>query len=369
MKNIKTIVLTGGPCGGKTTGISKLIQSLSDCGYKVIVIPEVATEIINSGIKPSDETISNFLFQTYLLEFQIKKEKFYKKIANKIKAEKIIIICDRGAMDGKAYIFDADFKKILANQGLNEVILRDSYDAVFHLQTAAIGAEEYYTLENNIAREETIEEAAKIDESIVSAWTGHPHYRIIDNSTDFEIKINRLIIEVYSFLGEPIPLEIERKFLIKMPNIENLIKFEKCQMVEISQTYLKNESSDIEERIRQRGVDGSYIYFHTTKKRVSDTTRIEIEERITKNQYLTLLMRADNTRHQIVKKRYCFMYKNLYFELDVYPFWNEVAILEIELTNQNQQFEIPYFIDVIKDVTNNEEFKNNSIAIRIPKIC
>ncbi len=53
------------------------------------------------------------------------------------------------------------------------------------------------------------------DTKLISCWTGHPHFRVIDNSTDFETKINRLIVEIKTFLGEPIPYETERKFLIK----------------------------------------------------------------------------------------------------------------------------------------------------------
>ena len=45
----------------------------------------------------------------------------------------------------------------------NEKDLRDNYDAVFHLVTAAKGAEEFYTLSNNTARTETVEEAMNLE--------------------------------------------------------------------------------------------------------------------------------------------------------------------------------------------------------------
>ena len=98
--------------------------------------------------------------------------------------------------------------------------MREDYDAVFHLVTAAKGAQEFYTLANNQARTETAEQAAAMDDKLIAAWTGHPHLRIIDNSTDFEAKMKRLIAEIAAFLGEPEPYEIERKFLIEYPDIQ-----------------------------------------------------------------------------------------------------------------------------------------------------
>ena len=120
---------------------------------------------------------------------------------------------------------------------------------MFHLVTAANGASEFYTLENNKARTETIKEAIEADNKLIEAWTGHPHLRIIDNSTNFEDKMRNLIKEISVFLGEPEPYEIEKKFLIEYPDITWLNK--NCKKVEIIQTYL-NSNNDDEIRVRQR---------------------------------------------------------------------------------------------------------------------
>jgi len=66
----------------------------------------------------------------------------------------------------------------------------------------------------------------------------------------------------------------------------------------------KNDNED-EERIRQRGKDGNYIYFKTTKRKVDNMKRIEIEKRLTQEECLNLLMEADTTKRQIRKTRYC----------------------------------------------------------------
>ena len=258
---------------------------------------------------------------------------------------------------------DLNFRQLCNELNTNEIELRDSYDAVFHLVSAAKGAKEFYTLENNPARFESIEAAIISDDKIIEAYTGHPHFRVIDNSTDFKNKMLRLVNEIASFLGEPEPYEIERKFLIEYPNIQKLEKMKNCEKVEIIQTYLKSENGE-ETRIRQRGKNGNYIYSKTTKKNVSSIKRIELEKRLTKEEYLNLLMKADPSLKQIRKDRYCLTYNNQYFEIDIFPFWNDKAILEIELKEEKENINIPPFIKVIKEVTNDENYRNYSFAKR-----
>jgi CYTH domain-containing protein len=170
-----------------------------------------------------------------------------------------------------------------------------------------------------------------------------------------------LIAEIASFLGEPEPFEIERKFLIEYPDINWLENYTNCKRIEIIQTYLKSNSED-EVRVRQRGMDGNFIYFKTIKKMVSELKRVEIEKRLSKDEYLTLLMEADTERRQIRKTRYCLMFENQYFEIDIYPFWSDKAILEIELSDENAKIVFPKEIKVIKEVTDDDSFKNASLA-------
>ena len=171
-------------------------------------------------------------------------------------------------------------------------VVNKRINAVFHLVTAAKGAEEFYTTANNSARTETVEEAAELDDKLISTWTGHPHLRVIDNTSSFEDKMKKLVAEIASFLGEPEPYEIERKYLIEYPDIKWLESNPSCQRIEIIQTYL-NSAAGEEVRVRQRGVDGNYIYFQTIKRKVSDVKRVEIERRLSQAEYLKLLMEAE----------------------------------------------------------------------------
>lgn len=359
--SVTKIVLTGGPCAGKSTGLSRIEQELTDRGYKVFVVSETATEVITGGIKPSEMLLLDF--QTCIFDIQRVKEDIFISAAKKFNEKTgvdCVILFDRGLIDAKSFMTQDEFDELLLLELENEISVRDSYDGVFHLKTAADGAEEFYTLSNNTARSETPEQARKIDKACIAAWTGHPHLRIIDNSTNFKGKMDKLMSEIYALLGEPIPTEIERKYLIKMPNIEELGRKYPMTKVNIIQTYL-NSSDDVERRVRQRGLDGVYSYYYT-EKRGKGLSRVEVEKKISKEEYLDYLMDADTKLHQIRKDRYCFVYENSYIELDIYPFWSDYAIVEIELTSENEKISLPLDFEIIKEVTEDNQFKNKSLA-------
>lgn len=363
--SINKIVLTGGPCAGKTTALNWINNYFSQRGYTVLTVPETATELISNGVSPWSCS-SSFDFQMFLLKLQKTKEKVFEDAALTMDKEKILIVCDRGVLDAKAYIKELEFKKMLKEFKTNETKERDSYDAVFHLVTAAKGKEEYYTTENNKARTEGIDEAITADDKVISAWTGHPHFRVIDNSTEFDKKLERLIKEIAIFLGEPEPYEIERKYLIEYPDIKKLENMSNCQKIDIIQTYLKS-NSDKERRVRARGIDGDYLYYLTEKKKISKLKRVELERKLTQDEYIKYLMDADQKLHSIRKTRYCLTENNQYFEIDIYPEWKNQAIMEIELNDENQKVNIPKFINIVKEVTNDDSYKNYEMAKSMPK--
>ena len=68
--------------------------------------------------------------------------------------------------------------------------------------TAADGAEDCYTTENNAVRTETIEEAREVDMRLRAAWEGHPRRYVIPNTGDFAQKTACLSAALLSFLGE-----------------------------------------------------------------------------------------------------------------------------------------------------------------------
>ena len=70
---------------------------------------------------------------------------------------------------------------------------------------------------------------------------------------------------------------------------------------------------------------------------------------------------------QIIKTRYCLCYNNQYFEIDIYPTNENEAILEIELNDEHANVDIPDYLSVLKEVTDNPEYRNFNIAKRLVK--
>ena len=159
-------------------------------------------------------------------------------------------------------------------------------------------------------------------------------------------------------------LEIERKFLIKYPGRDIIGSADRTEIV---QTYLRPESGSGTERVRKRGRDGKYVYTHTVKKRLSDVRRTEIENEISAEEYGELLKRADSRRNVIYKSRLCYNYRGQMFEIDLYPFWSDRAVMELELENEDQEIFFPPEIEIIKEISSDRRYTNAAIALRIPE--
>ena len=360
-QKITRIVITGGPCAGKTTALSWIQNAFTKKGYTVLFVDETATQLSRGGA-PWKLTRDNREYQYRVTQLMLAKEEVFAGIAKTFEADKVLLVCDRGALDNRAYMTEDEFRYVLEKLGTNEVELRDHYDAVFHLVTAANGAEEFYTLANNTARYETVEEAIRTDENTLAAWTGHPHLRVIDNRNDFDKKMLALIREISSFLGEPKPLATKRKYIIAYPDLESLERRPNCQRVEIMQAYLKSEIPGETIRIRQRGRDGNYVYYKTRKRVTEGMKRIETEERLSHHEYLDLLMQADPDYRPIRKARYCLSENGLYYNIDIYPQWDDKALMEIELYSADDEVVFPEGIKVIREVSGEEEYTNPYIA-------
>ena len=358
--SITKIVVTGGPCGGKTTALSRIQRDLSHLGYRVLIVPETATSLISGGVAPWT-CGTNIDYQRCQMSLQLAKEEVFQRAADTMSSSKIVIVCDRGQLDNKVYMTDEEFAVVLGELGWNEMELREGYDAVFHLVSAAQGAEDFYTLANNGARTETVEEAAALDDKFIEAWTGHPHFRIIDNEGDFEQKMRHLMREITYFLGEASPFEIERKFLVEYPDLAWLESLPNCKRVEISQTYLRSDP-EVEIRIRKRESRHQCMYYLTERRCVGNRRYMRTQRRITSGEYRMLMMQANPNMRTIDKTRYCLTYKGQYLEIDVFPCWNDQAMVEIELTSEDTPVVLPPELKVIREVTGDPNYRNAMIA-------
>ena len=159
--------------------------------------------------------------------------------------------------------------------------------------------------------------------------------------------------------------EIERKFLIGYPDLNILERYPKS---DIAQTYLKTNDG-MTSRVRKRTSNGDTKYIFTEKKRVTDVTCIENERELSADEYEELLKLADPERRTVYKTRYCVPFGGREVEVDIYPFWNDRAIAEVELESEDEAVSLPDFIKVIRDVTAEKRYKNAAIAKKIPDDC
>ena len=157
--------------------------------------------------------------------------------------------------------------------------------------------------------------------------------------------------------------EIERKFLIAMPERAFL---EQCESSDITQTYLLG-AENTTERVRKRVRGENCEYTHTVKVKLNDMRRIETENVIDGKTYEELLRRADPARQPIEKTRCCFTHDGLLWELDVFPFWGDRAFLEIELSDESDRFTLPPGIRLIREVTDDPRYTNAALSLQIPE--
>jgi CYTH domain-containing protein/predicted ATPase len=365
MNDIKKIVLTGGPCAGKTTALVRIIEHFSSLGFKVFTIPEVPTLFTQAGMNYLTKNRGFFYEgEKATLEIQLALEDKFMRMAQEC-TKPCIIVCDRGAMDISAYMTPDTWDQITRAVGTSTPELRERYDAVLHLVSAADGAEQYYTTSTNAQRYEQMNEeglriARGLDKKVIHAWTGHPHLRVINNHDDFDCKMNRVIKEISNVLGLPQPIVEERKYIVEV----NGAFPEDSIQSEITQTYLQAEPG-AEIRLRRRGWGQKQVYVHTTKKKTSDNEELVTERQINLSLYEMMLSLADPNHHTIRKQRNSFIWKGQYFEVDTYKeALDGLVILETKGIAEGEPVKFPPFLHVIKEITGDENYYNYNLALK-----
>ena len=329
-------VLTGGPCGGKTTAMARLQGYLKERGFRVFIVPEAATMLLLNGATFDD--FSNprcpMAFQEYVIRTQISLEDSTENYA-RATGEDSVILCDRGTMDGLAYMNEENFEILLGEVGMDIVTARDMrYNAVFHLVTAADGACDFYSLANNAARSESIQEAIDLDIKTQKAWAGHPHHFIIGNyGFTFDQKIQQLVSRLAQFIGLPsVSKDQTHKYSLKsLPDLSGV----QTQEFIIEKIMLKNDEknahltssspmSGLRKReegnypllyrfIRKRSQGSMHAYGITSVYQHPNGQEVELKQIIDRRVYRQMLSLADPERSKIIQRRSYFLYEKQSF--------------------------------------------------------
>lgn len=161
-------------------------------------------------------------------------------------------------------------------------------------------------------------------------------------------------------------MEIERKYLIRMPDEAALAAMPGCEKWEIVQTYLRDCGNGFTNRVRRVRTNGAEKYIHTQKRRVNALSCHESEGEVSRSEYDRLMQEADPALRSIDKKRYRVPYAGQLLEIDIYSFWTDRATLEIELESEAQQPVLPPWLELVREVTGEPAYKNLYLAREVP---
>lgn len=356
---IPVIAIIGGLQSGRTSSRKPMLELLAQNNFDARFSPDVPTLMMESNLVSGPRTFADehdLECATKMMHFmqQLALEHLEKKRGRSDKRP--VLLTHHGFPCLEKYMPPGMYPRLLKQCKVGTPVeARDLYyTAAFHLTTAALGAKEHYTASD------PIEQAISRDAATRSSWLGQPHLRIIDNSTDFPGKIERLGRHILRALGEPTPKEIERKFLCAPIDFSNFPV--PCAPVDIEQIYLYSRDGSTK-RVRKRGQHGSYVYFKTEKRSIGEGINAEKEKVISSDKYeWSRDFMLEGTR-PIHKVRCCFVYENQYFELDrIEREKGQLFILEIELDYEGQVPKLPPFLDIREEVTHDKRYGNKTLA-------
>lgn len=206
MTDRQRIVLTGGPCGGKTTFIQLAQRNF---GSSMEVVEEAATLLYRGGFPRGAEILNRRCAQTAIYHVQRQLETYYFTRAS----EATLFLCDRGSLDGVAY-WPGSTKDYLNHLNTHLEFEISRYDWVIHFMTAS---EDDYNA-GNPYRTETYQEAKHLDSLIQATWSQHPRQVIIEDKDDFLNKME-LALDVISAIQMGLSLN-EIRQLVDRPTKE-----------------------------------------------------------------------------------------------------------------------------------------------------
>lgn len=206
--NIIEIIVTGGPCSGKSELIRLASDELKAKNIPVFVVGETATELLKGNFVYEDDPLS---FQRTVCAVQLVKEKAAKEYAyayiQRTAAKNVVIIYDRSAWDTRAYIDSENWKRNIQKPLGIYSELGSCF--VIHLESAAAIGE--FSKENNAERYENSDSALMIDKRLFDIYRSHPLFVHIPARTDYEQKKAEFLKALSVFVEAKMIREPEKK--------------------------------------------------------------------------------------------------------------------------------------------------------------
>ncbi len=197
---MRKIVLTGGPCSGKSSVQRALRQEF---GPDLVLVPEAATLLLEGGFPVPGKHLPwspqwQAVFQAAVLPLQRSLEESCVLMARSQGAR--VLVCDRGLLDGAAYT-PGGVEEFCRAFGIDYPEALSRYEAVVHLESLATADPPQYGTAGNALRFEALEEAVRLEMATRAAWAGHPRRLVIDGRRGVEGKVAAVVGFLRDFLG------------------------------------------------------------------------------------------------------------------------------------------------------------------------
>ena len=347
-----------------------------------MIVPELATITILGGydMRTHKSTEQVVQFTKLFTDQQMRNEDYFINLARMTPEKDAVIVFDRGVLDNFAFNSAEQNAQFMSQHNVKAEQIRDSrYDCVIHLVTSADGAEQFYTLANNKARTETAEDAIKQDRRIKDSWNGHPHHVIIGNETPFNDKISKVIGTISSLLQFPTGDETyQSKYLIdenysttQFPEtVTRQVFSEELTYLyepvnEFSKIYPEKEKiSYLRTRTSETGSKSySYVLRVVSENRHE---RLERRKHLTKEEYLRLMMSADERHNTLQRTVSVFVYKNnIYtYETGYIEEKKMFKLLRVNSKSKGGDLIVPEFIPIVKEVTEDPAYFSQTITLK-----
>jgi len=118
-----------------------------------------------------------------------------------------------------------------------------------------------------------------------------------------------------------------------------------------------NKSKNTENFVRKIGKNDSFIYNHEMRTYI-DKERILKKRQLSAREYIEILESQKAPGYKELKKfRQCFIYEQQYFMVETFlNIDGQPSLLRIETSKERSEIQIPAFVQVLKEVTENNNY-------------
>lgn len=116
-------------------------------------------------------------------------------------------------------------------------------------------------------------------------------------------------------------------------------------------------------------MSGNWSYQHTLRRSDAGDRPVELRRQITHRDYVNMLAQRDDTHLTVYKTRRCFLWDDIYFQMDIYKNpcnqrCEGLILLEAYTTLNSKEFapKLPKFLKIVKEVTNDPSYSMYNLS-------